>query len=153
MTKTLQTVKEITVEENLKAILYDNGIVEILWDESIDLVEVKHLQKMQEVVRELGNGKKMPLLFAPHDFVHINAEGQKFASSEEGVVYTAAVAVLMHNLAMRILMNFFMRTTKVKVPTKGFPNREAAISWLEKFSTETYYSFEIQDGDADSSFI
>lgn len=142
MTKALRIVKEITVEGNLKAILYDNGIVEILWDESIDLVEVKHLQKMQETVAKLGNGKKMPLLFAPHDFVHINAEGQKYASSDEGVVYTSAVAVLMHNLAMRILMNFFMRTTKVKVPTKGFPNREAAILWLEKFRTETYFTLD-----------
>ncbi|MFN5416544.1 MAG: hypothetical protein ACK5B9_05765 [Flavobacteriia bacterium] len=136
MTKTLQAVNEIIVEGYLKAILYDNGIIEIFWDESIELVEVKHLQKMQETVAVLGKGKKIPLLFAPHDFVHINTEGQKYASSEEGVTYTAAVAVLMHNLAMRILMNFFIRTTKIKVPTKGFPNREEAILWLEKFSSK-----------------
>lgn len=134
MFKTQQIVKEIIVEGNHKAILYANGIVEIFWDESIELVEVKHLELLQESIGKIGKGKKMPLLFIPHDFLQINAESQKFATSEEGVKFTSASAVLVANLASRILMNFYMRSTKQKVPTKGFPTREEAIVWLENFA-------------------
>ncbi len=133
MTKILQAVNQIVVENYLKAILFENGVVEIFWDKSIELIEVKHLKKMQEIVAEIGEGKKMPILFAPHEFVHIDTEGQNYATSNEGVIYTKAVAVLVTNLAMRILMNFFLKTSKQKVPTKSFPNREEAMIWLEEF--------------------
>jgi hypothetical protein len=113
--------------------LFENGVVEIFWDKSIELIEVKHLKKMQEIVSEIGGGKKMPILFAPHEFVHIDSEGQNYATSDEGVIYTKAVAVLVTNLAMRILMNFFLKTSNQKVPTKGFPTREEAMLWLETF--------------------
>lgn len=133
MTLEKHIVSETIVDGYLKAILYTNNVIEIYWDSSIDLIEAKQMRKMQEVVCELGDGKKMPLLFIPHDFVQTNSEGQKYATSDEGTKYTLAIAVVVDNLAKRILMNFFMNTSKPKVPTKGFKNREDAIVWLEKF--------------------
>lgn len=136
MTLTQNIVKEIIVEGYLKAKLYEEGFIEIFWDENLDLIEGKHMSKMQEVVCELGGGKKMPLLFIPHEFVQTNSEGQKYATSDEGVRYSLAIAVLVDNLAKRLLMNFFMKTSKPKVPTKGFSTREDAILWLKKILVE-----------------
>ncbi|MES2590195.1 MAG: hypothetical protein V4622_14555 [Bacteroidota bacterium] len=133
MTIQQHIVNEIIVDGYLKAILYDNDVIEIFWDSSIDMIDVNHLKQMQQTVFELGLGKKMPLLFSPHEFLQLKPEGQKFAASEEGVKYSLAIAVLVDNLAKRILMNFFLKTSKPIVPTRGFSKREDAIFWLEKF--------------------
>jgi hypothetical protein len=52
-------VKEIVDEGYLTASLYSNGIIEINWEPSIEIIDVIHLTKMQEAVCELGNGKKI----------------------------------------------------------------------------------------------
>ncbi len=130
-------VKESYVENILKAVLYDNGIIEIIWDTSIQEIEVIHLKKMQQTVFELGGGKKMPLYFSIHEFLGISGEARKYATSEEGVKYTLATTVLVDNLAKKILLNFFMHVNKPRVPTKGFTNREDCFLWLEKFYLET----------------
>ncbi len=126
-------VNEIVDEGNLTASLYSNGIIEINWEPSLQTIDVIHLSKMQEAVCELGNGKKMPLLFIPHDFSNVSKEGGKFATSDQGVKYTSAIGVLIDNLAKKILMNFFLSINKPKVPTRGFSTKEDAYTWLSKF--------------------
>lgn len=131
MVKDPEIIKEKIAEGYLKAILYDNGIIEIIWDPSIELIEVDHLSKMQQTVAELGGGKKMPLLFTPHDFLHLSKEGGKYATSEEGTRYSLAIAVVVDNLAKKLLMNFFLSINKPKVPTKGCSTKSDAFIWLE----------------------
>lgn len=137
MPNKLKIVKELVDEGHLTASLYNNGIIEINWEPSLQIIDVIHLTKMQEVVCELGNGKKMPLLFMPHDFLHLSKEGAKYATSTEGTKYSLAIAVLSDNLAKKILMNFFLSINKPIVPTKGFSNQKDAFTWLSKFKKGT----------------
>lgn len=131
-------VKEVIIENYLKAILYDNGIIEIIWDTSIEIIEVIHLVEMQKAVCELGNGKKMPLHFTVPEFLQIGDAARKYATSNEGVTYSLAITVLIDNLAKKILFNFFMNVNKPKIPTKSFTNREDAFLWLEQIHKITY---------------
>lgn len=133
MPNTTKIVNEIIKKGFLSARLRNDGIVEIKWDAELEIIEVKHLAKMQEVVAELGGGKKMPLLFEPHAFLNVSKEGAQFATSEEGVKYTLIIAVLIDNLAKKILLNFFLNFNKALVPTKGFSKKEDALKWLRKF--------------------
>lgn len=137
MPKQPKIVKELVDEGNLTASLYSNGIIEINWETSLQVIDVVHLTKMQEAVCELGEGKKMPLLFMPHDFLHLSKEGAKYATSIEGTKYSLAIGVLSDNLAKKILMNFFLSINKPIVPTKGFSTREDAYTWLSKFRKGT----------------
>jgi len=123
-------VKEVHHQNFLKAFLHNKGIIEIHWDPSIDNIETIHLKKMQETVYELGAGQKMPLLFMPHEFLHLTDEGAKYAVSDEGVRYTLAIAVLVDDLAKKLLFNFFLRINKPKKPTKGFSTKAEAFEWL-----------------------
>lgn len=124
-------LKEIVTPGILGAVLNHYGIVEISWDSSIETIEVFHLKEMQRVVAELGNGKKMPLLFQPHDFLHLSKEAGKFATTDEGTRYSLAIAVLVDNIAKKLLMNFFMKMNKPKVTTRSFSNKEEALMWLK----------------------
>ncbi len=129
-------IKEVLIEKFLRAVLFENGIVEVVWDTSIVTLEPAHLSKMRQVLFEFGAGKKMPLFFTAHDFLEVSAEGRKDAASEEGVKYTLANAVLIDSPAKRIAMNFFMNFNKPNAPTKGFSTREEAFVWLENLKEE-----------------
>jgi hypothetical protein len=133
MISAVKIVNEVMVKNFLQARLRDDGIIEIKWDPSLEIIEVMHLTKMQETVKELGEGKRMPLLFQPHDFLTVSKDGSLYATSDEGVKYTLAIAVLIDNLAKRLLLNFFLNFNKPKVPTKGFSNKEDALRWLLRF--------------------
>lgn len=132
MPNSIKIVNEIIDEGYLKASLYSNGIIEINWEPSLPVIDVVHFTKMQEAVRELGNGKKMPLLFIPHDFLTVSKEGGKYATSNDGTKYTSVNAVLTDNLAKKILMNFYQNINKSKVPTRGFSKKEEALKWLSE---------------------
>lgn len=133
-------VKEVLLEDFLKAILYQNGVIEIVWDKSIKEIDVIHLQKMQQAVFELGGGKKMPLYFTVPEFTGISSEARKYATTEEGTKYTLATTVLVDNPAKKLLLNFFMNVNKPRIPTKGFTKRDDCFSWLEKISSENLSS-------------
>lgn len=132
MTKTRQVVKEIAKGDHLKAMLYNSGVIEIVWNTNIETIEVIHLAAMQNAVCELGGGKKTPLFFTIHDFLQISADARKYATSAEGVKYSLVIAVLVDSLAKKLLFNFFETINKPIVPTKGFTNKEDAFVWLEK---------------------
>ena len=117
----------------VEASLRSDSIIEVKWDPELEIVEPLHLAGMQKVVAELGGGKKMPLLFFPHGFLNVSKEGAQYATSDEGVRYTLAIAVIIDNLAKKLLMNFFLNFNKPKVPTKGFSNKKDALKWLSKF--------------------
>jgi len=126
----LQIIKKHT-DDFLDAILYEIGIIEIVWNTSIEVIEVIHLTQMRQAICDLGNGKKMPIFFTAHDFLQLSKEGAKYATSAEGVTYTLANAVLIDSLAKKIIFNFFLKFNKPLAPTKGFSTREDAFEWLE----------------------
>lgn len=127
------STNEIKIKGYLEAKLRDDGIVEMKWDPSLEIIEIEHLKKLQEALCELGDGKKVPFVTMPHDFLTLSKEGSKYATSDEGVRYSLAIAVIIDNLAKKILLNFFLNFNKAKVPTKGFTKKEDAILWLKKF--------------------
>lgn len=134
--KNISVVKEVSVEASFKAILFSNGIIEIIFNQDIQTVKEKHIAQIRQVVYELGEGKKMPVFLSSGDFVNISDEGRKYAATEEVGRYTLANAVLIDNLAKKIIFNFFLNLNKPKTPTKGFSNRNDAFQWLEKLHKE-----------------
>jgi len=126
-------VNEVIKQDCLRAILYDSGVIEICWDPTIEIIEVDDLKQMKQAVFELAQGEKRPLLFTMHEFLNISADARKFAVSEDCITYSLSIAVVIDSFAKKFLFNFFMKTNKPIVPTKGFTNREDCFLWLEKW--------------------
>ena len=110
--------------------LYSNGIIEVIWDESIAQVELDHMWMVRDAVKDLGKGERMPLYIVTHGFLKINKDAKLFAASAEGQKYTLANAVLVDNPGKRILFNFFMLFFKPATPTQPVSNQEEAFKWL-----------------------
>lgn len=124
-------INEVHVEDILQSILYENGIVEIIWDTQIEIIEIQHLKHVQQSISFLGNKAKMPIFFTAHEFLTVSEEARVFAASEEGIVFTLANAVLIDSLPKKILFNFFLKFNRPISPTKGFRSREEAFNWLQ----------------------
>lgn len=136
-TDSLSIANELFVENILRSILYENGIVEIVWDTTLEVIEVYHLKQVQETIASLGEGKKMPIFFTAHEFLTVSDDGRVYAASIEGVTYTLANAVLIDSLPKKILFNFFLKFNRPVAPTKGFTTKEDAFNWLLLKSSET----------------
>lgn len=118
----------------LTATLDPNGIISISWNPDLKEVAVEHLQHMQEAVRSLGEGKKMPLFFTTNPFLVVSNEAQAYATSEEGTRFTKAIVVLIEDLATKIDYNVFIKNNKPIVPTQAFSSKEEGIEWLKSFN-------------------
>jgi hypothetical protein len=137
MLSQLAVVKEFHKEEMFRCVLYHNGIIEIIWDANLEMIEVHHLVHAQNSIGNLGEGNKMPIYMTFHEFLSVSNEGKEFASSSEGVKFTRANALLIDSLPKKILFNFFVKFNKPIAPTKGFTTKEDAFNWLLLKSNET----------------
>jgi len=117
--------------------LYSNGIIELIWDESIDEVALDHMWMVRDAVKDLGKGEKMPMYIVTHGFLRINKKAKLFAASAEGQKYTLANAVLVDNPGKRILFNFFMLFFKPATPIKPVSNQEEAFASLLEMKKHT----------------
>jgi hypothetical protein len=134
--KTSNTKKYISIREVpdvFIAKLNSQGIIEVDLSNKSDEIDKQALVLLIEIVKELGNGKKMPVYIKANDFLGITSEARNFAALPESGEFTIANAVLISSLANKMLLNFFLKINKPIVPTKGFTSEEDAFEWLLSF--------------------
>jgi hypothetical protein len=114
----------------LKLDLFENGIIEMNWDEKLDVIQKAHLMAAKQMIQIIGNGKKCPVYVSTFNFLDITEEAKKYVASPEGQEFTLANAVLIDNLGKKLMFNFFVAINKPVTPTKGFSTKEKAFEWL-----------------------
>ncbi len=110
--------------------LLANGIVEIQFEEDFFDIKVGHLIEIEEGMRKLGKGKKLPFFFNSKDFLNVDKEAIQYSESPESGKFTLANAVLVDNAAKKLIYNFFFRVRKPHTLTKAFKTKEDAFEWL-----------------------
>lgn len=111
--------------------LLSNGIVEINFDPDYFHIEIGDLIDIEEGMRFLGDGKKLPFFFKAKDFMSISREAINYSKSAESGKYTLVNAVLVDNQAKKLMYNFFFRIRPPHIRTKAFKTKEDAFEWLE----------------------
>lgn len=114
--------------------LLSNGIVEITFDPDFFNMRVEDLIEIEEGMRYLGNGKRLPFFFKSKDFLNIDKDAVAYSKSPESGKFTLANAVLVDNQAKKIMYNFYFRLKPPFIRTKAFKTREDAFKWLESLS-------------------
>jgi hypothetical protein len=123
--------KVIILEGLFKLTLHNDGIVELDWDENLLEIDLQCMIQLRDGVFNLGQGDKLPVYVSTKPFMNMTEEAKLFASSADGQKYTLASAVLVDNLAKRILYNFYMKFYSSATPNKAFKSREEAFVWLK----------------------
>jgi hypothetical protein len=128
--------EEIIVPALFVLKLYNSGIVEVTWDKKLEVIDVSILKKLTESIATIGKRKRMPVYVQTHAFMDMTQDAKEYAGTLAAQEFTLANAILIDNLAKKILYNFFFKFYGLSSPHKAFSNREAAFEWLLSLKTK-----------------
>ncbi|MBX7093108.1 MAG: hypothetical protein K1X56_00180 [Flavobacteriales bacterium] len=113
-----------------------DGIIHVTYLKDAEItVEVK--KEHHRFYKEITVFGPMPMLLKMEDGVSITRDARVYSRKIEDKQPFTATAVLVNNLAYKILANFYANFYRPKKPFKVFDNEEKAIQWLQQFKNET----------------
>ncbi len=124
-------IKELDLDASIVSMRND-GIIQIFMkaNRTMNIIDGK---QMVQAFKEIGGGKKYPLLFIAGNFTLANTEARQYAASEEANKYTLASAFVVNNIAQKLMGQAYMSFNHPITPTRILTNEEDAISWLKSF--------------------
>lgn len=75
---------------------------------------------------------KRPFIFTGGEFVTVSKEARLNATKMESLTPVAASAIVVQNLAQRIIANYYYKFNKPKTPYRIFKDVEKAADWLNE---------------------
>jgi hypothetical protein len=121
-------VKEVQTR-TAKIFKDDNGILHFIMTEGIHL-DYEDAIDNAIVIKRLTNGEPTLKLVDSRADWTIDKKAQTFLRSNEVKEKTLARAVVKNSIINSVLINFFAKLSRPKVPTKIFTNYEEAYKWL-----------------------
>jgi len=124
----LKLLQEINIEYcHLQ--LFENDLVRIEIKGNFNIGATES-EKITDILGSLANGKKMRVLMVADEITQFDKSAREYSAGEAGSRYTLGDALVVKNLAQKIMANFYVSVNKPKVPSKTFNNEEAARDWL-----------------------
>lgn len=121
------------IDTEISRLVFDdvNFLKCIVFDTEITLSKVK---KNFEITYDFTNGKKVKTLIDIRNisFNYIPKEVLQYLSDNSYNQYQIGVAVVIDNLALKLLANFYIKVFKPKVVTRVFDSEIKAINWLNQ---------------------
>lgn len=116
--------------------LLDNGVIRIdmLGGHIIDLEESVQLNIAQGELLKGETGSGLVLMMADST-TQFTSEARDFSASKEGLRFSKAEAMVVKNLAQKLIVNFYLKFNNPSVPSKAFNTEEEAIKWLLSFKS------------------
>ena len=124
----LEVLKSIEFEyANIQ--MLTNGIIKIeMFDgHIIDLEECVQITIAQG---KLLGGKQGLMFMVADSTTQFTNSAREFSASKEGLRFSIAEALVIQNLAQKILVSFYLKINKPAKPSKAFNSEEDAIKWL-----------------------
>jgi len=132
-------VLKTEIEEIIKVVKLKKANVyllsgDIIKIEPIENVEfdVEEINQLQEAKRELLGDKKHGVIFVTPHMGDMTKEAKILASGETANKNAIAKAVVLRNLGMRIMAQFFISFNKPSVEHAVFQNEKEALVWLRE---------------------
>lgn len=119
------------VLEHSEVFFHESGIVEIQFQNGVD-IELSEVQKLEEVIlSNIDESEAILMLAIPGEGSSLGKGIMEFSKKHSVIKRRiAAQAVVVNNLAQKLLLNFFLKYSKRNM--KLFDDREKALQWLKK---------------------
>ena len=130
---TSNIISKIEIPNIVTVILNSNNIIEVKWEAAIGEIQIEHLTSLSNIIKELGNKKKMLVYIDTYNFMAISQTAREYAATKEASQFTLANAVLVDSLPKKLLFNFYLKINKPVVQTRGFSTKESAMAWLKEW--------------------
>lgn len=130
----ISDVPFVSVEESESLILgiREDGILH-LYMKAHTVLRVTEAKEAIKLIAKMGGGKAFPNLIDPQEGSVIDKSARIFSISPEANLYTLADAILVKNMAHRVLGNAYINFSKPSKPTKLFTKSSDAVNWLKSF--------------------
>ncbi len=112
--------------------LRSDGIVYVFFKEYCTL-DLDLQMRLFEAYHHVTQSKLMPFLFLADNGVTVTKEARDNAITLEEKSPCMVTAVVVTNIAYKIIANFYVQFNKPKRPYKVFNNKGEAIEWLKTF--------------------
>lgn len=113
--------------------LLDDGIILLNYKSSYP-VELKDVKEVESALVSFSEGGDIYCLMdTSNRFSNFSNEAQNYLSKEASIVKEGKLkcsAVVIDNVANRLLIKFFSRVFKPKFKMKVFSNQKSALEWL-----------------------
>lgn len=127
------TDSQIIVENDHAHVTFDDqGIMFVLIKPGTHITpEVQ--EGFLELYNRVNPEGKVPFLFEAGEFITVSKEAIDNAYDLEFRAPLSASALIITNLAQKILADFYYKFKKPYKPLKVFRNKEEAIKWLQQY--------------------
>lgn len=110
----------------------DDGIIHVFY-KSRTVIDVDMQNRIREAAFSLSGDVKLPCLFEAGEYVTLTNEARANAIKNEDNFPALASAVLVQNLAYKMIADFYYNINKPKQPFRTFRNIDDAVNWLYTF--------------------
>lgn len=131
MSDSIKYIKEINTDKVFVA-LRDDGIGYLYFKDNTEL-NIELQLELLNMYNSLKDKELLPFLIEAGDGFTITKEARDNAISLEDRSAIKASAVVVNNLAYKIIANFYLNFNKPKRPYKVFSKREDAVKWLLQY--------------------
>jgi hypothetical protein len=129
----LNIITPISIETSASVItIHENGVGQMHFKDGIVLdvpLQMEHLDGLIKIAK----GKKIPFVVTAGKHVNITPEARNNAIVIEDLSPVCATAVVVQNLAYRLIADFYLKINKPKTPYKVFTDKKAAFAWCLQF--------------------
>jgi len=112
--------------------LHANGIVYVFFKDNM-VLDLDCQKKLFACYDKITNKKEAPFLFQAGNDVIVTKEARSNSIVLEANSPKSATAVVVSNLAYKLIANFYLSFNKPKKPYKVFDNEKAAVNWLKNY--------------------
>lgn len=115
-----------------KVQLRADGIIQVDFADNL-LLDVPECIELIQSYTTMVNTKKVPILHIFGKYMNVTKGARDFSASPDGLKHSLAEAYVLSSLAHKLLLNFYIKFNKPKVPTQFFTTEEDATVWLLTF--------------------
>ena len=109
----------------------EENILLIRYGQDLDFT-IENAKALTKVCEEITNGNKVLVIVHTGQFGQMSTETRQYLAGEEIAKHRKAVALVVDNLAHRLMAHFIIAARKKYYPTKIFSNEKDAAEWLKK---------------------
>lgn len=129
----VKIIKQIKFPEATLS-LREDGIVHVFYHDNT-ILDIPLQLKMADGFNSIAEGKKSLFVFEAGENVVVTKEARDNALKLEDSTPILSSAVIAHNLAYRIIANFFIKVQMPKGKYRVVANLEDAILWLKSLES------------------
>jgi hypothetical protein len=122
--------------------VYDTGLLESFIKDGAYL-DLQYLIEGKAKLDKLELGKKFYVITEGMGFYRISKEARQLSASKEYSENVAAVAVIVHHISTKYILELYLKLDKPFSPTKAFNDRAKAYEWLKKMKIEEIATIQL----------